>query len=300
MLGDPCAAGRVDAAIYETFRHVRGKCCSLRVVCRDLLVLSRRRHGPSRAGRSRYLVRVWNGVLSRRFRRQRGRHVRGIAARREGRRRGRRDQGTNRRTSRLPAYCRTGRRTIPLEQAGRSRSTSGATTRHRRWRCSPTGGSSSLEPRGRDGEGHRGRAAPTRGTLDTTFGNGGKKVLDFGGQEEARAIALRADGRIVLAGTTGRAWQRPVRGQAAGRSAFHRRRIRRRGAPARTGRTSRCAVTRARRRLRSRWGYDVDARPAQGLPSLHGPSSCLRASQRRASFSPRSISDCANSREKKR
>jgi uncharacterized delta-60 repeat protein len=40
------------------------------------------------------------------------------------------------------------------------------------------------------------------GTLDTTFGNGGKKVLDFGGQEEARAIALRADGRIVLAGTT--------------------------------------------------------------------------------------------------
>jgi uncharacterized delta-60 repeat protein len=39
------------------------------------------------------------------------------------------------------------------------------------------------------------------GALDTTFGSGGKRVIDFGGDDEsAYGAALQADGRIVLAG----------------------------------------------------------------------------------------------------
>jgi uncharacterized delta-60 repeat protein len=41
----------------------------------------------------------------------------------------------------------------------------------------------------------------TNGTLDTTFGSGGKRVVDFGGDNDsAYGGALQADGRIVLAG----------------------------------------------------------------------------------------------------
>ena len=39
------------------------------------------------------------------------------------------------------------------------------------------------------------------GTLDGTFGSDGKLTLDYGSsQEEGRAIAVQADGKIVLAG----------------------------------------------------------------------------------------------------
>jgi uncharacterized delta-60 repeat protein len=41
----------------------------------------------------------------------------------------------------------------------------------------------------------------TNGTLDTTFGSGGKKKIDFGGENDtAFGGALQADGKIVLAG----------------------------------------------------------------------------------------------------
>jgi uncharacterized delta-60 repeat protein len=38
------------------------------------------------------------------------------------------------------------------------------------------------------------------GTLDKTFSGDGKQVTDFGGEEQAPAIALQSDGKIVLAG----------------------------------------------------------------------------------------------------
>jgi uncharacterized delta-60 repeat protein len=41
----------------------------------------------------------------------------------------------------------------------------------------------------------------TNGALDTTFGSGGKRVIDFGGNDEsAYGAALQPDGKIVLAG----------------------------------------------------------------------------------------------------
>jgi uncharacterized delta-60 repeat protein len=41
----------------------------------------------------------------------------------------------------------------------------------------------------------------TNGTLDTTFGSGGKRVIDFGGDDESvYGAALQPDGKIVLAG----------------------------------------------------------------------------------------------------
>jgi uncharacterized delta-60 repeat protein len=41
----------------------------------------------------------------------------------------------------------------------------------------------------------------TNGTLDTTFGSGGKRVIDFGGDDESvYGAALQANGKIVLAG----------------------------------------------------------------------------------------------------
>ncbi len=41
----------------------------------------------------------------------------------------------------------------------------------------------------------------TNGALDTTFGSGGKRVIDFGGADEsAYGAALQPDGKIVLAG----------------------------------------------------------------------------------------------------
>jgi uncharacterized delta-60 repeat protein len=41
----------------------------------------------------------------------------------------------------------------------------------------------------------------TNGTLDTTFGSGGKRVVDFGGDDESvYGAALQPDGKIVLAG----------------------------------------------------------------------------------------------------
>jgi uncharacterized delta-60 repeat protein len=40
----------------------------------------------------------------------------------------------------------------------------------------------------------------TDGSLDATFGSGGKVLTDFGGPSNVRAVALMADGRIVVAG----------------------------------------------------------------------------------------------------
>ncbi|MDB5910520.1 MAG: uncharacterized protein JWP34_4634, partial [Massilia sp.] len=43
----------------------------------------------------------------------------------------------------------------------------------------------------------------TNGTLDTTFGSGGKVVTDFGtNQSSASAVAVQSDGKIVVVGTT--------------------------------------------------------------------------------------------------
>lgn len=43
----------------------------------------------------------------------------------------------------------------------------------------------------------------TNGALDTTFGSGGKRVIDFGGDDEAvYGAALQPDGKIVLAGAS--------------------------------------------------------------------------------------------------
>src|SRR5262249_11389312 len=43
----------------------------------------------------------------------------------------------------------------------------------------------------------------TNGTLDTTFGSGGKKVTDLGADDRSYSVALQSDGRIVAAGITG-------------------------------------------------------------------------------------------------
>lgn len=40
------------------------------------------------------------------------------------------------------------------------------------------------------------------GTLDPTFGGGGAVLTDFGGIDEANAVALQLDGKIVVAGST--------------------------------------------------------------------------------------------------
>ncbi|MFD9223461.1 hypothetical protein ACFWDI_26440 [Streptomyces sp. NPDC060064] len=40
----------------------------------------------------------------------------------------------------------------------------------------------------------------TDGSLDSTFGTGGKVTTNFGGTDEARAVALQADGKIIAAG----------------------------------------------------------------------------------------------------
>ena len=45
-----------------------------------------------------------------------------------------------------------------------------------------------------------GRAAP--GDLDPTFGSGGKVTTDFGGDDQAFALALQPDGKIVAAGSS--------------------------------------------------------------------------------------------------
>jgi uncharacterized delta-60 repeat protein len=43
----------------------------------------------------------------------------------------------------------------------------------------------------------------TNGTLDGTFGTGGKLVTDFGADDRAFSVALQTDGKIVAAGMTG-------------------------------------------------------------------------------------------------
>ncbi len=40
------------------------------------------------------------------------------------------------------------------------------------------------------------------GSVDSTFGAGGKVVLDFGGDDGADAVALQPDGKVLLAGST--------------------------------------------------------------------------------------------------
>src|SRR5215468_9237902 len=47
-------------------------------------------------------------------------------------------------------------------------------------------------------------SAQTPGTLDSTFGTGGKVTTDFGGTgAAARTVALQADGKILTAGVAG-------------------------------------------------------------------------------------------------
>lgn len=46
------------------------------------------------------------------------------------------------------------------------------------------------------------------GSLDTSFGTGGKVVTDLGGSDEARGVAIQADGRILVTGSTTAAWPR--------------------------------------------------------------------------------------------
>jgi uncharacterized delta-60 repeat protein len=43
----------------------------------------------------------------------------------------------------------------------------------------------------------------SNGSLDTTFGSGGKVLTDVGGPDEAFSVALQADGKIVAAGMAG-------------------------------------------------------------------------------------------------
>ena len=40
------------------------------------------------------------------------------------------------------------------------------------------------------------------GLLDSTFGNAGKSVVDFGGSDRGEAVALQPDGRVVVAGSS--------------------------------------------------------------------------------------------------
>src|SRR4051812_24619875 len=40
----------------------------------------------------------------------------------------------------------------------------------------------------------------TNGTLDTSFGSGGKVVTQIGGNDSATSVAIQTDGRIVVAG----------------------------------------------------------------------------------------------------
>jgi uncharacterized delta-60 repeat protein len=42
--------------------------------------------------------------------------------------------------------------------------------------------------------------APREGDLDTSFGGDGKVTTDFGGEDQARALAIQPDGKIVVAG----------------------------------------------------------------------------------------------------
>jgi uncharacterized delta-60 repeat protein len=41
------------------------------------------------------------------------------------------------------------------------------------------------------------------GSLDTSFGTNGKVIVDFGGTESAKSVAIAPDGKIVVAGRTG-------------------------------------------------------------------------------------------------
>ena len=38
------------------------------------------------------------------------------------------------------------------------------------------------------------------GDLDTSFGSGGKKTVNFGGTDAARVVLVQSNGRIVVAG----------------------------------------------------------------------------------------------------
>lgn len=48
------------------------------------------------------------------------------------------------------------------------------------------------------------------GRLDTGFGLGGRVTVDIGAQDRAHAVAIRPDGRLVVAGTTGAAGARRI------------------------------------------------------------------------------------------
>jgi uncharacterized delta-60 repeat protein len=47
------------------------------------------------------------------------------------------------------------------------------------------------------------RLTPAAGALDTSFGTGGKKTIDFGGTDVVNGVAIQSNGAIVLAGSNG-------------------------------------------------------------------------------------------------
>ena len=53
---------------------------------------------------------------------------------------------------------------------------------------------------------------PLPGDLDVSFNGDGRQTTDFGGSDAGTAVAIQADGRIVVAGQLGRRLRaRPVR-----------------------------------------------------------------------------------------
>ena len=72
----------------------------------------------------------------------------------------------------------------------------------RRWRSRATARSSWSAPAVTGGDFALARYNPN-GSLDTTFSGDGKQTTDFGGLDEANAVALQADGKIVVVGREG-------------------------------------------------------------------------------------------------
>ena len=46
-----------------------------------------------------------------------------------------------------------------------------------------------------------GTALPAAGDLDASFGAGGRAIVDTGADEDTTALALQADGRIIVGGS---------------------------------------------------------------------------------------------------
>ena len=103
-----------------------------------------------------------------------------------------------RRSTRAGAAAERPRRDVRLAMARQRSLRSAATTRA--WRCSRTARSSWSAVASSTS---CSRASTPTASLDTSFGTGGKVTTDIAGgfaQERARAVAIQADGKIVVAG----------------------------------------------------------------------------------------------------